>query len=277
MGSEGGTEIRVKRWDCPWPGRDEQRRFCRALTHSPALQELQPLAPRRGGQGLCFPPPSAGSHGRALAVRGGCAAPHPGHATSRGQARARPRRCSGPPAAGFPGEEMAMGTGRLPLAVLPGLILLSLSLAGRCGGAAGVFTEPQVRARAGDSVLLPCLFLDPDSKGWTLHKVDWLRKAGAGTQVGRDRAGSRGARGWWQGREGEAALGRICGGLGRMEGHPCHQAMGRGSFHERKKSPRAGAGPAAPGELRSGRCIPGFSRECRAPCEQSGPGRGEKV
>uniref|UniRef100_A0A674H0U3 Ig-like domain-containing protein n=1 Tax=Taeniopygia guttata TaxID=59729 RepID=A0A674H0U3_TAEGU len=65
-------------------------------------------------------------------------------------------------------------------------VLLSLTLVltwlGRCRGAAGVFTEPQVRARAGGSVLLPCLFLDPDSKGWTLHKVDWLLKAGAGTQ-----------------------------------------------------------------------------------------------
>ncbi|XP_038017515.1 junctional adhesion molecule-like isoform X2 [Motacilla alba alba] len=65
-------------------------------------------------------------------------------------------------------------------------VLLSLALVltwlGRCSAAAGVFTEPQLRARAGDSVLLLCLFLDPDSKGWTLHKVDWLHKAGAGTQ-----------------------------------------------------------------------------------------------
>lgn len=84
-----------------------------------------------------------------------------------------------------------MGTGRLALAILPGLILLSLSPAERCSWAAGVFMEPQLRARAGDSVLLPCLFLDPDGKGGTLHKVDWLRKAGDGTQVGRDR-GARG-------------------------------------------------------------------------------------
>ncbi|XP_030918248.1 junctional adhesion molecule-like [Geospiza fortis] len=64
--------------------------------------------------------------------------------------------------------------------------LLSLALLltwlGRCTGAAQVFMEPQLRARAGDSVLLQCLFLDPDSKGWTLHKVDWLHRAGAGTQ-----------------------------------------------------------------------------------------------
>lgn len=100
-----------------------------------------------------------------------------------------------------------MGTGRLHLAVLAGLILLSLYPAERCSGAAGVFMEPQLRARAGDSVLLQCLFLDPDSKGWTLHKVDWLHKAGAGTQVGQDRggrggdtgAGGRGARQLWRG------------------------------------------------------------------------------
>ncbi|XP_068850690.1 myelin protein P0-like isoform X1 [Aphelocoma coerulescens] len=65
-------------------------------------------------------------------------------------------------------------------------MLLSLTLLltwmERCSGAAGVFMEPQLQARAGDSVLLRCLFLDPDSKGWTLHKVDWLHKAGAGTQ-----------------------------------------------------------------------------------------------
>ncbi|XP_014115289.1 PREDICTED: uncharacterized protein LOC106628605 isoform X3 [Pseudopodoces humilis] len=65
-------------------------------------------------------------------------------------------------------------------------VLLSLTLLltwlERCSGAAGVFMEPQLRARAGDSVLLPCLFLDPESRGWTLHKVDWLHKAGAGAQ-----------------------------------------------------------------------------------------------
>ncbi|XP_066059684.1 junctional adhesion molecule-like isoform X2 [Chamaea fasciata] len=65
-------------------------------------------------------------------------------------------------------------------------VLLSLTLVltwlERCSGAAGVFMQPQLRARAGDSVLLQCLFIDPDSKGWTLHKVDWLHKAGAGTQ-----------------------------------------------------------------------------------------------
>ncbi|XP_069732408.1 junctional adhesion molecule-like isoform X2 [Phaenicophaeus curvirostris] len=53
----------------------------------------------------------------------------------------------------------------------------------RCSGAAGwVFMEPQLRASAGDSVLLPCLFLDPGAKGWTMTKVDWLRMAGAGAQ-----------------------------------------------------------------------------------------------
>lgn len=85
-----------------------------------------------------------------------------------------------------------MGTGRLVLAVLPGLILLSLSPAERCSWAAGVFMEPQLRARAGDSVLLRCLFLDPESRGGTLHKVDWMHKGAAGTQVGRDRGGRRG-------------------------------------------------------------------------------------
>lgn len=76
-----------------------------------------------------------------------------------------------------------MGTDRLHLAVLPGLILLSLSSAERCSGSAGwVFTEPQLRARAGDSVLLQCLFLEPAAKGWTMDKVDWLRMAGPGVQ-----------------------------------------------------------------------------------------------
>ncbi|KFV12994.1 hypothetical protein N340_10480, partial [Tauraco erythrolophus] len=62
-------------------------------------------------------------------------------------------------------------------------ILLSLSLAERCCGSSGwVFTEPQLRASAGDSVLLQCLFLDPAPEGWMMAKVDWLHKAGAGTQ-----------------------------------------------------------------------------------------------
>uniref|UniRef100_A0A8C3X667 Ig-like domain-containing protein n=1 Tax=Cyanoderma ruficeps TaxID=181631 RepID=A0A8C3X667_9PASS len=65
-------------------------------------------------------------------------------------------------------------------------VLLSLTLVltwlERCSGAARVFTRPQLRARAGDSVLLQCLFIDPDSKGRTLNKVDWLHKAGDGTQ-----------------------------------------------------------------------------------------------
>ncbi|XP_074417250.1 junctional adhesion molecule-like isoform X1 [Larus michahellis] len=78
---------------------------------------------------------------------------------------------------------MSMGTGSLRLAIIPGLILLSLSLAERCSGSAGwVFTEPQLRASAGDSVLLQCLFLGPVAKDWTLDKVDWLRTAGPGTQ-----------------------------------------------------------------------------------------------
>ncbi|XP_039940858.1 junctional adhesion molecule-like [Hirundo rustica] len=58
-------------------------------------------------------------------------------------------------------------------------LTLVLTLLERCSAAAEVFMEPQLRARAGDSVLLRCLFMDPDSRGWTLHKVDWLHKAGA--------------------------------------------------------------------------------------------------
>ncbi|KFW70979.1 hypothetical protein AS28_06496, partial [Pygoscelis adeliae] len=66
-------------------------------------------------------------------------------------------------------------------------VLLSLTLVltwlERCSGSAGwVFTEPQLQASAGDSVLLQCIFLDPVAKGWTMAKVDWLRMAGAGTQ-----------------------------------------------------------------------------------------------
>ncbi|XP_065711839.1 junctional adhesion molecule-like isoform X3 [Patagioenas fasciata] len=66
-------------------------------------------------------------------------------------------------------------------------VLLSLTLVltwqERCSGSAGwVFTEPQLRARAGDSVLLQCLFLEPATKGWTMDKVDWLRMAGPGVQ-----------------------------------------------------------------------------------------------
>ncbi|XP_066191078.1 myelin protein P0-like [Sylvia atricapilla] len=65
-------------------------------------------------------------------------------------------------------------------------VLLSLTLVlpwlGLCGRAAVVFMQPQLRARAGDSVLLQCLFIDPGSKGWTLLKVDWLHRARAGAQ-----------------------------------------------------------------------------------------------
>ncbi|XP_039242434.1 junctional adhesion molecule-like [Pipra filicauda] len=75
-----------------------------------------------------------------------------------------------------------MGTGRLHLALLPALILLSLSPAEQSGGSGWVFTEPQLRASAGDSVLLQCHFLDLENKGWTVSKVDWIHKAGAGTQ-----------------------------------------------------------------------------------------------
>ncbi|KFQ11934.1 hypothetical protein N329_00922, partial [Haliaeetus albicilla] len=65
--------------------------------------------------------------------------------------------------------------------------LLSLTLVltwlEQCSGLAGwVFTEPQLRASTGDSVLLQCLFLDPVAKGWMMTKVDWLRVAGAGMQ-----------------------------------------------------------------------------------------------
>lgn len=95
-----------------------------------------------------------------------------------------------------------MGTGRLLLAVLPGLILLSLSPAERGSGSAGwVFTEPQLRASAGDSVLLQCLFRSPLANGWTVTKVDWLRVPGAGEQkVGRDRGV-----GWWSSARGQVA------------------------------------------------------------------------
>ncbi|XP_030899986.2 junctional adhesion molecule-like isoform X2 [Melopsittacus undulatus] len=62
-------------------------------------------------------------------------------------------------------------------------LTLVLTWLERCRGSAGwVFMEPQLRASAGDSVLLQCLFLDPLAKGWTMAKVDWLRLAGAGTQ-----------------------------------------------------------------------------------------------
>ncbi|KFW85135.1 hypothetical protein N305_04150, partial [Manacus vitellinus] len=65
-------------------------------------------------------------------------------------------------------------------------VLLSLTLVltwlERSGGSGWVFTEPQLRASAGDSVLLQCHFLDLENKGWTVSKVDWIHKAGAGTQ-----------------------------------------------------------------------------------------------
>ncbi|XP_071432311.1 myelin protein zero-like protein 2 isoform X2 [Pithys albifrons albifrons] len=98
-------------------------------------------------------------------------------------------------------------------------VLLSLTLVltwlERCGGSGWVFTEPQLQASAGDSVLLQCRFLDLENRGWTVLKVDWLYKAGAGTQeemvlyyyndrvvpVGRfkDRVQWRGSRSHWDG------------------------------------------------------------------------------
>ena len=86
-----------------------------------------------------------------------------------------------------------MGTGRLHSAIL---ILLSLCLAGRSGSLAGwVFTGPWLHASAGDSVLLRCLFQDPEATGWTVTKVDWLRVPGAGKQkVGQNRGWAMGGR-----------------------------------------------------------------------------------
>lgn len=90
-----------------------------------------------------------------------------------------------------------MGTGRLRSA---SLILLSLCLAGRSSSLTGwVFTEPWLHASAGDSVLLRCLFQDPEATGWTVTKVDWLRVPVAGKQkVGQNR-------GVGNGRESQAA------------------------------------------------------------------------
>lgn len=87
-----------------------------------------------------------------------------------------------------------MGTGGLHLAVLPGLILLSLCLAERCSGSAGwVFTQPQLRAGAGDSVLLQCLLRDVADESWTMVKVDWLHVPGTGAQkVGQDQGAGGG-------------------------------------------------------------------------------------
>lgn len=134
-----------------------------------------------------------------------------------------------------------MGTGRLQLAILPGLILLSLSLAERCRGSAGwVFMEPQLRASAGDSVLLQCLFLDPAAEGWTMDKVDWLRVAGAGTQkVGRDQGlGGGAARGGRrQGRASEAASPLLGG---------CGEARPPDPGHKRRKVPLRGGGAPPP-------------------------------
>ncbi|GAB0199734.1 sodium channel subunit beta-2 [Grus japonensis] len=53
----------------------------------------------------------------------------------------------------------------------------------RCSGSTGwVFTEPQLRASTGHSVLLQCLFRDSVAKGCTMAKVDWLRMEGNDTQ-----------------------------------------------------------------------------------------------
>ncbi|OXB81353.1 UNVERIFIED_CONTAM: hypothetical protein H355_014397 [Colinus virginianus] len=66
--------------------------------------------------------------------------------------------------------------------MLLGLALV-LAFLGRSSSSAGwVFTEPWLHADAGDSVLLRCLFQDPEAKGWTVIKVDWLLVPGAGTQ-----------------------------------------------------------------------------------------------
>lgn len=62
-------------------------------------------------------------------------------------------------------------------------LALVLTLLGRSSSLAGwVFTEPWLHASAGDSVLLRCLFQDPEATGWTVTKVDWLRVPGAGKQ-----------------------------------------------------------------------------------------------
>lgn len=155
-----------------------------------------------------------------------------------------------------------MGTDRLHLAVLPGLILLSLSPAERCSGSAGwVFTEPQLRARAGDSVLLQCLFLEPAAKGWTMDKVDWLRMAGPGVQkVGWDGGVGSGA--------GEAA-GCSRGAVGKpiLEGSPVWWHLHRSPC------------PHNAGELRHWVLCPGALQESTgaswAPvCNQRSTGRG---
>lgn len=65
----------------------------------------------------------------------------------------------------------------------------------------------------------------------------------------------------WGCSHGEAALGKQPWGSSRGEAAPerlwvspssCHQAMRRGSFHERRKGPRVGAVPAAEGEQHPG-------------------------
>ncbi|XP_035411696.1 junctional adhesion molecule-like isoform X1 [Cygnus atratus] len=62
-------------------------------------------------------------------------------------------------------------------------LTLVLALLERCSGSAGwVFTEPQLQAGAGDSVLLQCLLRDAADKSWTMVKVDWLHVPRAGTQ-----------------------------------------------------------------------------------------------
>ncbi|XP_068515376.1 junctional adhesion molecule-like isoform X2 [Anas acuta] len=62
-------------------------------------------------------------------------------------------------------------------------LALVLALLERCSGSAGwVFTQPQLRAGAGDSVLLQCLLRDVADESWTMVKVDWLHVPGAGAQ-----------------------------------------------------------------------------------------------
>lgn len=155
-----------------------------------------------------------------------------------------------------------MGTGRLHLAVLPGLILLSLSLAERHSGSAGwVFTQPQLQASPGDSVLLQCLFIDPVAKGGTMAKVDWLRVAGAGTQkVGRDQGVGGGAGHGGGGGEGEqgslAALGRL---RESPSAWPGPQEV-EGSPGWQRGTSTAPGGPTPQGNYRAGCCVLGLSK-----------------
>lgn len=119
-----GTEIRVKQWNRPWPGVDE------SSTVVPASDsEEQPYSSCRlwlgvaEGWGCASSLLSAWLVWRAqqpLVWRlGGCAAPHPRLARSRGQGEALPARGAGPPrcaldwsvplAPGLSGDEITYG------------------------------------------------------------------------------------------------------------------------------------------------------------------------